>query len=257
LVVTAVAYLVVYLPGEQRRYQSKYQDYRALAEGMRVQFFWRLANLTPSVADHYLRKHKGELEWIRSALRAWNMSADVEERSMPPGSGPDDKTRMQRVLTHWVTRESQYFTTAAKRNKAQLEGYESWIRGLLRTSVGLAVILALVLLLPHPWRHQFPEWLHNYHLHGVLLVLIGIASIGAALLHSYAEQSVLSEHAKQYARMSRTFARAEQRLREMVGAERYKDAQKLVAELGREALADNGDWVLLHREETIQMPHAG
>lgn len=37
-------------------FQNKFQDYRALAEGLRVQFFWRLGGLTDSVGDHYLLK---------------------------------------------------------------------------------------------------------------------------------------------------------------------------------------------------------
>jgi hypothetical protein len=55
---------------------DKYQDYRALAEGMRVQFYWRLAGLKLSVADHYLRKQRSELDWICSAIRVWVFQPD-------------------------------------------------------------------------------------------------------------------------------------------------------------------------------------
>jgi hypothetical protein len=30
-----------------------------------------------------------------------------------------------------------------------------------------------------------------------------------------------------------------------------------VRELGEEALAENGDWVLIHREREVEVPHAG
>ena len=34
-----------------------------------MQIFWRLAGLRDSAADHYLRKQKSELDWIRNAVR--------------------------------------------------------------------------------------------------------------------------------------------------------------------------------------------
>src|SRR5207249_3830010 len=49
--------------------KTKYLDYRALAEGLRIQFFWQLADLKDSVADYYMRKQKSELDWIRNAVR--------------------------------------------------------------------------------------------------------------------------------------------------------------------------------------------
>jgi hypothetical protein len=37
----------------------------------------------------------------------------------------------------------------------------------------------------------------------------------------------------------------------------YQPAQHLIEELGKEALEENGDWVLLHRERPLEVPHAG
>jgi protein-S-isoprenylcysteine O-methyltransferase Ste14 len=45
-----------YLWAKRRDYQNKYLDYRALAEGLRVQLFWWLSGLKEAVADHYLRR---------------------------------------------------------------------------------------------------------------------------------------------------------------------------------------------------------
>ncbi len=50
--------------------QDRFQDYRALAEGLRVEFYWRLARVRESVYDHYLARQEGELDWIRNAMRA-------------------------------------------------------------------------------------------------------------------------------------------------------------------------------------------
>ncbi len=55
----------------QGNYHHQYLDYRAVAEGSRVQFYWKLAGLGDRVEDHYLHRHRTELDWIRlrSALR--------------------------------------------------------------------------------------------------------------------------------------------------------------------------------------------
>ncbi|MGA9365988.1 MAG: hypothetical protein WBV35_00875, partial [Steroidobacteraceae bacterium] len=68
---TTFASLTIILLWQGRRdVQGRYLDYRALAEGLRVQFYWRLAGLHDSASSSYLRKQADELRWIREALRA-------------------------------------------------------------------------------------------------------------------------------------------------------------------------------------------
>jgi len=38
---------------------------------------------------------------------------------------------------------------------------------------------------------------------------------------------------------------------------KYSPMQRLCLDLGTEALEENGDWVLLHRERPLEVPHAG
>lgn len=76
--------------------QNKYQDYRALAEGLRVQLFWRLAGLHDSASDHYLRRQAGELAWIRSSMRALDIPPN--ERDLDAHDAPLDKSRYTLVL---------------------------------------------------------------------------------------------------------------------------------------------------------------
>jgi hypothetical protein len=79
----------------------------------------------------------------------------------------------------------------------------------------------------------------------------------AGLLHNYVGKRALSEHIKQYERMSRVFKRAEEQLRLMLKAAQFGAANELLTELGREALEENGDWVLLHRERPPEVPLPG
>jgi hypothetical protein len=67
LVLAAAAYLIA------RRYafEARYRDYRALAEGLRVQRAWFAASLTAESVDAlHLRVPESEQHWITMALRA-------------------------------------------------------------------------------------------------------------------------------------------------------------------------------------------
>jgi hypothetical protein len=106
--------------------------------------------------------------------------------------------------------------------------------------IGLAwPVMKVLLILIHPW-----------------LKALGMAPLIAGLLYGYAKTRALSEHAKQYGRMSLLFANAKQGLEELMTAGKYAGAQALIKDLGKEALAENGDWVLLHRERPLEVPKA-
>ncbi|HEY1491715.1 MAG TPA: hypothetical protein VGF35_03745, partial [Steroidobacteraceae bacterium] len=73
------AIVLLYLWQRRQDTQGRYLDYRALAEGLRVQFYWRLAGLADNVSTSYLRKQLDELRWIREALRGSNVLAPPTE----------------------------------------------------------------------------------------------------------------------------------------------------------------------------------
>ena len=133
LLLLAIA-IFFYLGVRKRSSQDKYQDYRALAEGLRVEFFWRLAGLSSSASGHYLRKHKNELDWIRSAVRACALMSDIAK---------DIDEWPSLLLEYWIKGESRYFGAKAKR-------YHEWrlrLReiggGVLLFGVGLSIFVLL------------------------------------------------------------------------------------------------------------------
>jgi len=252
LILLAGAYLWINRRAKRHDYQNKYQDYRALAEGLRVQFFWRTTGLGLSVADHYLRKQRSELDWICSAIRAWTIPNEHESHALV------EAVACKLVLEHWVTDQANYFVKVAKRDHEKLESYEPFVIALLRIGIAVTVLVTAALLIPHPWRMELTESIERYHgIHALLLALMSLPAIGAALLHGYIEKRALSEHAKQYTRMGVVFSYARERLTQMIKDQQYQQAQNLIEELGKEALEENGDWVLLHRERPLEVPHAG
>ena len=73
-------------------YHNAYVYYRAIAEGLRVQFFWDAANIyggsrtKAQVQDYYLRRQKNHIEWVRMALRTINLlgtACSINDSSRP------------------------------------------------------------------------------------------------------------------------------------------------------------------------------
>jgi len=91
--------------------------------------------------------------------------------------------------------------------------------------------------------------------HHSLLLVIGIFGVTAALLRAYGEQLARGEHVRQFTRMSELYDAAERELATLVGERRYDRVTALVRELGLEALEDGAEWLILHRERPLELPH--
>ena len=220
----------------RRDVQGRYLDYRALAEGLRVQFYWRLAGLPDSAASSYLRKQLDELRWIREALRA--------AAALPPSR----TAHSDLAVEHWVGGQAAYYADRAQSQRERLHHLER--RSRLFMGAGLLATAGLVLF----WNRleSLPAW------HRWIVVLMGFAPIGAALWETYAERLGLRTQVNQYARFAGIFSRARrfaERLDRHPGRhDRHHALIALLRELGREALMENGDWVLLLRERPIVLP---
>jgi hypothetical protein len=241
-----IGYFILFLGGwgivwvnQWRAYHSKNLDYRALAEGLRVQIFWHLSGLTDSVADHYLRKQRGELTWIRQAIRAINIYDWVENQE-----------NIEVVYWHWIRNQAPWFSESAKKNQDNAKNKSGWIKTLFLSGL----ILIIVLLVGHVTTVIPPTSL----LHNVLILLIAFLPATGALLHHYVEKMAFEEQAKQYERMAALFAKADEEVKKLLNAPVQNEAtqqkaEEVLFELGKEALEENGDWVLLHRKRQLEL----
>jgi hypothetical protein len=89
-----------------------------------------------------------------------------------------------------------------------------------------------------------------------LLVAVSLVPIVAALTQVWADRLALAPLAKQYARMSQVFDNALAALDAALARADDARGRDIVKELGVEALAENADWLILHRERPVQVPGA-
>jgi hypothetical protein len=239
--------VALYLLARRKDFQNKHLDYRALAEGLRVQLFWNLAGLSDEVADHYLRQHRTELEWIRNAIRGWNVLAEPDCVSgNPADEARGSAAKVGFVLKHWIDEQRAFFDRATRRDHGKLARRENLAQSLFGFGLVLAVlVVALHLLLP-----DFGE---SSYWRRLLIVVMGITPAIAAAIGGYAEKMAFSAQAKRYDWMNALFDRAANQLTNLVEHKDYSGAQQLIFDLGKEALEENGDWVMIHRERTADV----
>lgn len=256
LVCSAFTAIGLYGRARKREYQTKYQDYRALAEALRIQFFWSIAGVDEPVVDSYLRKQRSELEWIRSALLSCDVWRAADEGTSH-GSVMPLRGRLA-LISEWIHTQRGYFASKAQSETRELEKESRIIEWLLKASGALSVCLALSLAIPL-FVAMMPgstllRAVPNYWVHGVLMVVIPMLAVTAGILHAYGTQLARSEHIRRFSRMMDLFRSADTEMDRLSEENNDQAAVALIRELGLEALDENSEWLILHRERPLELP---
>ena len=183
LLVPLLFHLLVVRPG---RWQERYQDHRALAEGLRVQFFWAASGLRTAVADSYLRYQRGTLGWIRLALQGPALLA----LAVADGGTPD----LTLLRTRWISDQAKYFGREASAQSVAAGRMQFGARMAIGTLFVVAPILMCVVA-EYDWHypHSHPEYLAE-----LPLVALGTLPAVAAFFLITAESRAFEEHAHAY-----------------------------------------------------------
>jgi hypothetical protein len=155
------------------------------------------------------------------------------------------------VVERWLREQRRYFDDRSKKSHQQSESMERWVSTSLSLAIGFAIAAFLGVVYA---QYLEADWLICPDCEWLDWPIIAIDSFLAAgaLLHHANYRRAHAEHRKQYTRMANIFENARR------AVERAPDlvhARPCLAALGREALAEHGDWVLLHRERPLELPH--
>jgi hypothetical protein len=228
----------------RREWHRKFLDYRGLAEGLRVQVFWRLAGVeTPPNSslgyDSFLQKQDVDLSWIRHAMRGSNLLRDDAFES--------DTGWLHWTIAHWVgtggdaTGETggqlRYFQAGVVRRE---HAYRTTTRlGEVALAGGLLGALALLIggpALGDGWRTA-------------LVMAMGLLPLLAGIREALAYKNADKELIKQFRFMRRLFECCRWRLDL---ADDDDEARHLLRALGCACLEEHAEWILLHRERPLE-----
>lgn len=225
-----------------RQWHRKYLDYRALAEGLRVQLYWTMAGVeglssTALAYDNILQKQDIELVWIRHIMR----NALVLHQL--PTVQTDE--RLEQAIEEWVGVEDgssgqwEYYLRTAKIREGQMRRTSRI--GATCLWLGIATAMALALI----GRPASDD------LYTLLLLLMGVLPLIAGVREAYAFKKADRELVKQYRFMAQLFGRARKKLS---STEDPASKRKLLRALGEACLEEHAEWLLMHRERPMEHP---
>ena len=247
-----VAFLALFLAGviltfigERREWHRKYLDYRGLAEGLRVQLYWRMADveIPPNSSlgyDSFLQKQDVDLSWIRHAMRGTGLLRD--EAFVP------DSRWLTWVIEHWIGDSAghggqlDYFRRSSLRRE---HAHATTTRlGYLALLAGLSGACLLLMS-----GNRLPVAAQNG-----LVVAMGLLPLLAGIREAYSYKKADKELIKQFRFMSRLFDSCRARLQK---ARSEAETRQLLLALGRACLEEHAEWILLHRERPLEHAQIG
>ena len=227
--------IVISTIARHRDWQRKYLDYRALAEGLRVQGYWRRADISltddPEFAhDSLLQKQDIELGWTRNVMRSAGLM-----KGAPCGG------ELDAVIREWVGGDGGGQLDYYRRKIVQRERTHRITEaiGALSLYVGIAISIGLAVL----------AYRLSVDLKNDLIVIMAVFSVASAVREAYAYRKADKELIKQYRFMQRIFGKA----REALDGTRDADEQReILRSLGEAALAEHAEWAVMHRQRPLE-----
>lgn len=221
----------------RERVEDRFLDYRALAEGLRVQFFWTLSGINENVSAHYLSKYEGLLTWIRKAVRSIEI---VTSQSEGKEAALRKKESLAITARFWIESQLAYFSS----KKEPL---------LLRTRqfgdvVFLSFVLTLIVALAFGMYVLIAGVGNDGAINRFQILLGVIAAVGVAA-QAYKNKRAYEELQRRYGLAQQTYAAASRELE--IGK---VPPDKVLLAVGREALLENSDWLWTHRNLPIEVP---
>jgi len=159
--------------------------------------------------------------------------------------------------TFWVDGQLAFFRRRGPQHDHHAESFENRSLILVILSISFAFLLLLIDVLFETMfccDARAIHWGHEYWLHRAAIFLIGLLPGLAAVWTGYVERLALKAQARQYDRMRVLFQRAQDLLKSPP-PENPELIRVLYAELGREAMEENAEWVAIYRQRPIRPPN--
>ncbi len=228
--------------------EDTYLDTRALAEALRVQFFWTVAGIAKPVDRYYLVDRRAELDWIRIALKSvWLLH-----------EGTASKPNLECVLEDWVKNQETWYRMKADRQSRSVHRREKISKYGLLLAVLWSILVPVSIKVPGPW-HAFAPWkslgpeqqFGSDWVYQALHIALAVPALLAGAYRLWIEQAGYEEQSRDYRSMEREFSIKAREIEEHLDATEV--AQNLLLSLGIEALKENGRWLSLHRERPLEV----
>jgi len=236
LLIAAYAIYILLFRWKKSRVEDRYLEYRVLAEGLRVQVFWRLCGIRKNAAEYYLQLIKNEVGWVREALRNMAFLADVAS---------DARTDLSLLIDHWIKDQEKYFSgdgdkwgksSAQNQIQIRLDRFATFAFLAGATLIGVTGLSYFYSIDP-----AIKQVASAFS--GSFMLLAGVIK-GYSLVMGYQEQVA------RYDKCGQLFRYAREAIEKSPNPEH---TSACLFELGKQALQENADWFLQHRRNSFEI----
>jgi len=248
LVVFGLGWLLAFW-AHWRSWHRRYLDYRALAEGLRVDFYWELAGVRTQsdgefAHESFLQKQDWDLEWIRAAMRAVSLRCALS----PPVTWPHG---FAHTFAAWVgdadpvngSGQLQYYRARTHALERRQRLAELIARALLFSGLGCGVLLAADAAVALGGRDLVAAGLRSG-----LVWSLALLTVYGAIFEIYLGEKADRPLIRQYRYMDSLLSFA---ARELRSARSEPEKREILRSLGHACLAEHAQWILAHRDKRI------
>jgi hypothetical protein len=226
---------VIYRVSHTQKNHERHLYNRTLAEGLRIQFYWKLAGINKNVSDYFLRIHRKDFTWVKHLLSAM-YGITYNNRNITQETIKDLKE-------NWISNQGSFFSSSIKTMTKRLAFYR------MISNASFMVAFALLVSI-----FFFRDFSGKDKFHSYLLVVIGTLLGLFALIRGYIHLKGYEQLQNQYELMNVIYKRAESKIVEtdtydLTPEERNSYLKELFFVTGKEALIENGNWYLIFKEK--------
>ncbi|MDR1483183.1 MAG: hypothetical protein LBT09_00005 [Planctomycetaceae bacterium] len=238
----------VYFYFKKSGYYSRYHSYRSIAEGLRVQIFWRLAGIPDPVVHYYLSHQIDEINWLKIMLQTIMLPISITKNTE---KNITNNQTFDLIKEHWIQEQLKFFDNRIKLNDALVKKWE-------RLKVAPVLFIAMIwttfkiwgsdihkLIIPDPLTIVPFFCVSLSCFQSVVMILLGWLTIMLIAALSYCKLNSFQAISHRYRRMIPIFRRAEKLFN---SSSDTSGKRRVILELGKEALAENVEWLLLKQE---------
>jgi hypothetical protein len=128
---------IVYLRFKKTAAAERSDDYRAIAEGLRAQFYWTACGSGEAVASNYLQHQGGELGWIRNVINVAAFPHELNRVAFNRLTFKDQCAALQSIREAWIGGQWTYYKKSISDLSRRRDIFSTYAHVLLVTGFAL------------------------------------------------------------------------------------------------------------------------
>jgi hypothetical protein len=238
--------------GSAKRAESerKHQDYRLLAECLRVQHYWNHSGLYECVADALPTVDSEDNHWIKNALRAIHLQESDQNKAQTPDAP-------ERIKEEFIEGQLRYHENILLERRELAANYLAARARIGLSCFVLCVIAIVINTFSETFLHVGMEGMAHHFLILITLASLSFWAANKKVLDNFGLESEIRRAKAMVAAFNnvKVFLRAQTSLQNDGNVDQINRAA--ILSIGRVFVLDQANWHALHHERPVEAATGG